>query len=243
MPVLSTQDALNWLGLSSLDNVATDCLQRAEQHVCDFLGWEFICQQSITEYLPLDQAAPYIQDPIYTVNAGYNRAVPANYYSANILQCRHVPVRPAVAAPVVYEDWTGYFGQMPGSFSGPPLEYGVDYFIKTEEPGISWSGIMVRRTFWWPNVPGSLKLTYTAGFSDAELAGRYSSFKTACLETLGDLYMRAKALGLGHFSDISSESDGGSVSVTYADKVFNCEIPDSAAQRLDRYRYCGELAL
>jgi hypothetical protein len=244
MAVCSTQDALNWLGLSSLDALAADCLQRAEQHVCDHLGWEFISQQSITEYLPLDQATPMVNDPQYIVDSGHQRAIPANYYSNNALQLRHVPVRPLVATPQIYEDWTAYFGQTPGSFpSSGLLTMGVDYFIKTEEPGISWSGQLIRRTFWFPNIPGSVKATYTAGFSDTELSGRYSSIKSAILETLADLYMRAKALGLGHFSDIASESDGGGVSVTYRDKVLNCGIPDRAAQMLERYMFCGEIAL
>lgn len=249
MPVISPQEAQDWLGLTTLDSLAKSLMQRAEQHVCDFLGWEFICQQTIQEFLPLDQATPFIQDPVYTVNSGYNRAVPANYYSANVLQLRHVPLRPQANNITVYEDWTGYFGQMPGSFAAPALEFGVDYFLKVEEPAqngnlpLCWSGQLVRRTFWWPNIPGSIKISYVAGFSDGELAGRYSVFKTACLETLADLYLRAKAVGLGHFSDIKSESDGGGVSVTYADKVLAVEIPDSAALALDKYRYCGEMAL
>ena len=249
MGVINNQEACDWLGVSALDSLALGLMQRAERHVCRHLGWGFICQRSITEFFPLDQATPFISDPVYTVNSGYNRAIPANYYSANVIQIRNVPVRPDSSTMTVLEDWTGYFGQMPGSFAGPPLEYGVDYFMKAEEPAqngnaaLSWSGQLVRRTFWWPNTPGSLKITYTAGFSDAELAGDYSDLKDAVLETLADLYLRAKAVGLGHFSDISSESDGGGVNVQYRDKVFNCGIPDLAASMLERFMFCGEIAL
>lgn len=244
MSVVSVQEAQDWLGLSSLDSLANSLIQRAERHVCRHLGWSFIGQRSVTEYLPLEQALPLVADPPYVVDSQHTRAVPANYYTANVLQLRHIPVRPLLATPVVYEDWTGYFGQPPGSFpSSGLLEYGVDYFIRTEEPGLSWSGQLLRRTYWFPNIPGSVKATYTAGFTDAELASDYSDLKDAVLETLADLYLRAKAVGLGHFSDIKSESDGGGVSVAYADKVLNCGIPDRAAMMLEGFMFCGEIAL
>lgn len=250
MAVCSAQDVQTWLGLSQLDALAQMVWQLGEQHVKDFLGWEFIEQTTVTEYSPLDQAVPLVNDPQYTVNTGHTRAVPANYYTANTIQLRHVPVRPTSANTVIIEDWTGFFGEMPGSF--PPsgtLQFGVDYFFKCEEPAqngnlpLCWSGQLMRRTFWWPNTPGSLQIQYVCGFSPQELAGRYSCFKAACLETIADLYLRAKAVGLGHFSDILSESDGGGVSVTYTPKVLAVEIPDSAALRLQRYTFTGEMAM
>lgn len=250
MSVCSAQDVQTFLGLPALDALALQVWPLGENHVCDFLGWEFIEQQTVTEMSPLDQAMPYLSDPVYVVNANHSRAVPANYYQANVIQLRHVPVRPTAQNTVVVEDWTGFFGEMPGSFpAGGTLQFGVDYFFKLEKPAqngnlpICWSGQLERRTFWWPNTPGSLSVQYVAGFSPQELAGRYSVFKTACLETIADLYLRGKAISLGHFPNIASESDGGGVSVSYVAKALATEIPDSAALKLQKYQFAGEIGL
>lgn len=242
MPAATQQMILDALGLSSMNSQAQRAWDWSERAVCNYLRWGWICEQSVTEYLPLTQQSPLINDPYYVVDSGYQRAVPANYYDSNILQLRHVPVR---SVAELIEDWTGFFGQMSGSFpSSGTLHQGPDFFLKNEEDGLCWSGQLVRRSFWFPNVPGSIKVTYTAGFTDAELQAQYLCFGEAVSIAAQYRYLRMKAVSLGQFPDVASESLGGGASASYRDAfTFGEAIPDAACALLLPYRFCGSMAL
>lgn len=239
--ITTTQDILTWFGLSALDALATAVQQLAEQHVKDHLGWQEIEQRTWTEYLPLRAGQPYVEDPPYVVDSAHVQAIPGVYFQPNVIQLRNIPVRSITS---LWEDPTGYFGQSAGSFAAPPLVSGADYYLKTEQDGLSWSGHLVRRSFSFPAAPGSMKVQYVAGFSAAELAGRWSVFKTAVLATAADLYLRGKAIAIGHFSNIAAESDGGGVSVSYyQNRLAGCPLPDEAVDMLEPYIFYGHMAL
>ena len=210
--ITSSQDIMTWFGLSAMDALATAVQQLAEQHVKDHLGWQEIEQQTWTEYLPLHEGQTYVEDPAYVVNSSHTQAVPGVYFQPNVIQLRNLPVR---SITNFWEAPTGYFGHPAGSFAAPPLPLGEDYYLKLEQDGIGWSGHLVRRSFWFPAAPGSMKIEYVAGFTAAELSGRWSVFKTAVQIAAADLYLRGKAVSLGNFLYISAVCDGGSVSVFY----------------------------
>lgn len=238
--ITTSQDITTWLGIPSMDSLATVCQQLAEQHVKDFLAITEIEQQTWTEYYPVSQESGVIaSDPMYVLSADRTMAVPALYLDPNVIQLRNTPVR---SITNVWEDFTGYYGQGPNAFSGNPLTSGTDFYLKCERDGISFSGSLVRRSIWWMAAPGSVKVQYVAGFTPQELSGRYSGFKTAVLDTAADLYMRGKALSMGHRSEITSESDGDGVNVAYYQaRLRGVEIPDSAADALAPYEYYGDV--
>jgi len=239
--ILSDDDLMAYLGLSSMDSLAKFVQVQAENHVKDFLGWKEIEQNTWTEYYPIHEGYTQTSDPQYVVNNAHTMAVPMLYYQPRVIQLRHIPVR---SITNFWEDPTGFFGQPTGSFSAPALTQGNDYFLKVEEPGISWTGQLVRLWYWFSSMPGSQKVQYVSGFTQPELAGRYSIFKTAIAETAAELYMRGKALSLGHLPNIASESDGGGVSVSYyRNRLGAVGVPDNVAEYLQEYVFYGEHAL
>jgi hypothetical protein len=245
--ITTATDIQTYLDLASLTPLATQAQALAEQHVKDFLGWGEVEQQTWIEYYPQEQGVTNIGDPHYIVASNHQRAIPGFYLADNTIQLRQLPAR---SITEVREDATGYFGQPAGSFgSNTILQQGSDYFLKVENPAIyggqpiSWSGHLVRRTLWFPAI-GSVMVTYVAGFTSGELSGRWQVFKTAVLETAADLYLRAKALAMGHKPDIASEADGGGVSVSYVyNRLANTPVPDVVAAMLQPYMNYGEGAM
>lgn len=85
-------------------------------------------------------------------------------------------------------DPAGNFGFTSGSFgSSTLLTEGTDYFLELDATGLSKSGHLIRNNASWPSRPGSVKVTYVAGFTAAELNADYSFVKEALL-----LEMRSK---------------------------------------------------
>lgn len=246
--ITTSTDLQTYLGLPVLTPLAAQVQSLAEQHVKDFLGWGEVEQQTWVEYYPREQGAAMTGDPQYIVASNHQRAVPGFYFAPNIIQLQQLPVR---SITEVREDATGYFGQAPNAFPATTiLQSGSDYFLKIENPAIyggqpiSWSGHLVRRAFWFPATVGSVMVTYVAGFTAMELSGRWQVFKTAVLETAADLYLRAKALSIGHRPDITNETDGGGVAASYVyNRLLSTPVPDVVAAMLQPYMNYGEAAL
>jgi len=241
--ICATSDVTTYLGLSAMNALSTLVQTLAEDHVKDHLGVQELEQQTWVEYYPLDDA-PVQQpgDPHYVVDSAHQRAIPGFYLAPNVVQLRQLPAR---SISEVCEDPTGYFGQVAGSFGqATVLTAGDDYYLKQEQDGLSWTGHLVRRSFWFPAMAGSVKVTYVAGFTAAELAGRWSVFKTACLETIGDLYLRAGSLAGGQKADLASEAIGGGVNMSYfQNNLSGLTVPDRVAEMLQPFVNYGEMAL
>ncbi|HEV3006478.1 MAG TPA: hypothetical protein VGX78_18555 [Pirellulales bacterium] len=243
MSICTASDVTAYLGLPAMNALASLVQTLAEGHVKDHLGVQELEQQTWVEFYPLDHAhANQPGDPHYIVDSAHRRAVPGFYLAPNIVQLRQLPVR---SITEVREDATGYFGQVAGSFGAATvLVAGSDYYLKQEQSGLSWTGHLVRRSFWFPAIAGSVMVTYVSGFTAAEFAGRWSVFKTACLETIGDLYLRAKALAGGQKADLGGEAIGGGVNMTYLqNNLSGATVPDRVAELLQPFVNYGAMAL
>lgn len=108
-------------------------------------------------------------------------------------------------------------GQAAGAFgSATLLTAGVDYYLDMDESGLSRSGRLVRIAGGWPAQPRTVRVSYFAGFSAAELDGPYSDLKGAILDEVCHRFQIAKSRpGSGGTGLIQSESIGGEYSVTY----------------------------
>jgi hypothetical protein len=244
-------DVATFLGLPAgpLNNLAAQCQQLAEQHVKDHLGTQGIEQDTYVEYYPQQhQQSVQEGDPHYILNRSGTMAVPAYFLAQNLIQLRQFAVRSITEAR---EDASGFFGQVAGSFGANTiLTSGNDYFLHLEQATlaggqpISWSGLMERRAFWWPSVAGSLKITYVAGLTAAELNGRWSVFKTACLEEIADLYIRALTIAGGQHADLESQTLGGGASTAFLDNhESGLPVCDKAAAILQPWIGYAEMAL
>lgn len=127
-----------------------------------------------------------------------------NTRTSDVLQLRHLPVR---GAPTVYEERGALAGQKSGSFaSDTQLTAGTQFWLDASEDDgdgtlLSRSGHILRRGSSWPDEMGSVKVTYTGGYSATEFAGTASSnvdvtdIATACKLLMQKMYQTVKATG------------------------------------------------
>jgi len=131
-------------------------------------------------------------------------------------------------------------GQGSGDFGDETqLTAGVDYFLDADDEGLSRSGQLIHLGSGWPRRARTVRATYFAGFTAAELDGAYSDVKLAVLDEVALRFRQAKsrqgadAVGTG---SIRSESIGGEYSVTYAPaEVESPGLSADARQRLAPY--------
>lgn len=94
------------------------------------------------------------------------------------LQLQHIPIRSSTA-PQVFVDYDGRSGEQNGSFAdATELTLGTDFWpsyelIDSDSNKVCKSGIL-RSEGRWPGTPGSVKVIYTAGYTQTELRGQDS---------------------------------------------------------------------
>lgn len=112
----------------------------------------------------------------WDVNASHTRAIFETRRDLHkYLQLARIPVR-SVSAVLV--DPAARFGQQSGDFgNGTSWEAGEDYAVEWDEDGVSRSGMLIA-TGAWPSAPGTVKVTYRAGYSPLEFAGQATANET-----------------------------------------------------------------
>ena len=127
-----------------------------------------------------------------------------NTRTSDVLQLHHLPVR---GTPTIYEDRGALAGQKAGSFAaGTALVSGTNFWMDASEEDddgtlLSRSGQVIRRGSVWPTELGSVKVTYTAGYSATEFAGTATSgvdvsdIAVACKLLMQKMYQTIKATG------------------------------------------------
>jgi len=135
------------------------------------------------------------------------------------LQVEHVPLRSITTLLV---DYDGRAGTQASSFSAAAWTEGSDYwanFDSVDSAGVSVcrDGI-IRSEGRWPARPGSVKVTYVAGYTDAEFRGQVAGLDaTSILEVVVEEAARKfhliwnrtrKRFGAGFAGPLTSESMG-----------------------------------
>lgn len=191
--------------------------------------------------------------------------------ASSILQLRHMPVRRVTEIVV---DENAYGGQAPDAFTAgngaEVLTAGVDYFVKfsilpatiggqnglSASDGFCKSAMVQGISRRWPCEPGSVRVTYTAGYTENELRGQGSyhtagQIKKATIDTLvanfKELIAQAKQVASSragsfvseNFGDYSYSLDAASLAMT----SFAMTIPASAHQNLQDHRNIGVLGM
>lgn len=142
--------------------------RRVERLVKDFVGYD-VEQATKVEILPPADVTAGLYDPL----VGYG-AAGADLYGSEILHLRHWPVRSITS--VAYDP--------SGQFAGGQSTYdATSYRLEISSPGLSTSGRLVNLGG-WPLEPGTLKVTYVAGWSADELGDVASVFQTAVLQAV-----------------------------------------------------------
>jgi hypothetical protein len=193
--ICSRAEILTYLGMtnpSDTELAQLDMLRRtSEAEVKAYIDQE-IEQATYTEYLPSSNAkSPNWNEGVGGWERFGNQAiqVPQSDY---LLQLTNVPVRTVTS---VYQTTLGYSGYGPEPFDASHLlTPGTHYWVDEKQPGISYSGLMGRLNGAWPYVARSVKVTYVAGYSEAELNGTattgidVSEIKAAVLMAIKDSF-------------------------------------------------------
>jgi hypothetical protein len=110
-----------------------------------------------------------------------------------IILCRQTPVRQVVS---IYESF------LPEVFVASNILDPTGYYLDIDEPAqalngnlpLCRSGAVVRFYGVWGVIPRSIQITYQAGYTAAELAGRYCEIKDAVILTVARCFRRYQAL-------------------------------------------------
>lgn len=159
--IISERILAEYLGLTS-SNVLVGLAAIFAERACDaYVGFP-LHQTTATEFYPAFnhfEADQFVDvDPVQYLRA------------TERLRLLRRPVKAVDIA--VYEDVGAFMGQRSGSFdSSTLLTLGTHYVLDLDVPGCSKSGNLIRLGGSWPQQEGSIKVTYTAGFSSTELDG------------------------------------------------------------------------
>lgn len=247
-------------------------LPAAEDAVIGHLGYDPV-QRVATEYYPRqDPGGGYITGgSLWDVDAGhrvaqmYQAGGTATLYPT--LQLERLPLR---SITDLWIDYDGKHGQASGAFPESSKKVqGQDYWGEFDQANYGPTGCIFSASA-WPREPGTVKVTYRAGYSPDELAGRASStstesdgtintarvnasaIKRACLMTLTTAMQKWAAqkkqetgwvpggLSSEKLGDYSY-SVGGASAATIAGMVV--EIPAPAAELLEPFRHWGQMRL
>ena len=176
MAIVPTADYETFVGASSGDTLIGLLEKPLEQAIRAYLGYDPV-QSTRTEYYPLRKIGNHRHRRSYWELHG-DRAVlaPAGGQDhLTRLQLRHLPIRGGTN-PIVYEDAGAEFGEASGAFgASTQLTWGTEFWADWRgddgagEP-VSYSGALVRDGA-WQRQPGSIKVTYIAGYTADELDG------------------------------------------------------------------------
>ena len=242
MAILNNAEILAWLGkggdaTEAELNLLAMLRPMVERAVKRRVGYA-IEQATYTHYLPEDRRRGFKDPELHYEDVKDDRAIAVaggTVAEAADLQLPELPVR-SVAS--VYEDVSADGGQGVSDFPASTLlTAGVDYYLDYTTSGLSKSGHLVKCSSAWPAKPRTVKVTYTAGYTHAELTdGIAADIKLACLVTIQHYWARRGADG---GRTIKSESIGD-YSVTFAGNA-SVALPTEAKRLLQPFRSYGDL--
>ena len=206
-------DVREYLGLSSLNAALAEFYHRTvEAAVRRYVGHGIAQNTYTNEYHRRGRIGPsgsgaYVQVDSEVLDVGM---LESGSVDGHILQLDNSFVR---SITEIREDSNGRFGQGSGFGSGTTLSSGSDYYLELDSTGICKSGRVIRHYRNWCNEPGSIRVTYVAGLTSAELDNEYSFVKMAILHDIQDamesnLARRSEAGVVKkktYFGDVSTE--------------------------------------
>lgn len=219
------------------------------------IGYD-ITQQTTTEFLPQSNGE---RPPLeFGIDVGWDRiggvVMPRSRMdpSQGVLTVSRLPVRSVTS---VYENivaWTtgATNGNWPASSLLPITAYRADM----AEENLCKNGRIYRTVGSWPTVPRTVKITYVAGYTQAEIDTTQSDLKLAELETLGWWWGKAmrrsnsvKTMGLA-FTQVgirdfsASVADPSQISSNpgvWANNVLSPEALNILGRRVNMARFLG----
>jgi hypothetical protein len=197
MALTSTDEVLTFMGLPTASERRTVEVALADllvpiacNLVKEYVGYE-IEFGTFIEYHPDAQVAPVEDELIDGWEVIGGRVVPRGprgHKARAVIQLTNLPVRQIDSIYEAPDSWDNY---PPTWASGTLLTEGTHYRVDYDNesfPGVdatytrmSKTGFLIRRVGIWTPVARSVKVTYKAGYTSDELAGRFSRFRMAAI--------------------------------------------------------------
>lgn len=183
MSIASLAEARSWLGLTAPYDandtfIINVLLASVDRVFADYLGYS-ISEATRTEYYPprvnLTQRDNLVEG---YERSGTNKVVPIDRYrnERRVICLRHLPVTAIVS---VYENPDAW-NTDPPTFDNL-LTAGDDYALDIDQENASQTGFLIRNTGPWTAGERCVKVTYTAGYTAAQLGDAYAQLKYAFL--------------------------------------------------------------
>jgi len=177
MAIVGIDEVLLELGITSTATaeevaVVAGAIKNAEGAVKRFLRYDPE-SGTHTQYLPMTNKQLRVTEQVWESQG--SEAILREYGTgwSTELQVQHIPIRSITS---LYVDYDGRSGARAGSFAASTLKTaGTDYWANWDGPDSDGNkycldGIL-RSEGLWPEKPGCVKVTYTAGYSSDELNG------------------------------------------------------------------------
>jgi len=116
----------------------------------------------------------------------------------------------------VYEDYSATFGSSGDFAASTEITEGTDFYLELDEAGMSKSGRLIRENRGWSTRPGTIKITYTAGFAPSELSDEYAFVKHAILREMSEKLDMARVQQNGGAGRLKKETIFGDIQREYA---------------------------
>lgn len=144
----------------------------------------------------------------------------------------------------LFEDFDAKAGASGDFAAATELTEDTDFYGDWDESGLSRSGHLIKQAGGWSTEPRTIKVTYNAGFTAAELDGEYLDIKWAIMEETAMRFNAAKSRqgSDGAPGPIKSERIGR-YAVTYDTRqVQTMSLSESTMERLNPYVAFGVIA-
>lgn len=244
--IAQTNDCLEYLGLSQPDGddytLVARLKDRVENQIRKFVR-HGVTQATYTHLLPSSPIIGNESIDTYVEITGGRVSLGRGRYGADVLQLPQMFVRSITS---VYEDVNAKAGQGSNDFPAATLlTAGTEYWLDVDETGLSRSGFLIREAGTWSRRPRTIKVTYVAGLTAAELESDYSDIKDLICEEVQMRFQRAKSMQgtAGAGGRIKSESIGGEYSVSYDTGVMTTGsgLMAETEAKLDPYVFWGTI--
>ena len=176
MAIVTSADVLLQLGIttptSAQNSIIAASIKWAEASVRRYLKYDPVYRQR-TEYYPTSDHLTNREVSIWEANENSAYLRYQQNGVSNELLLKHLPIR---SIDALFIDYDGRFGTKANAFSNDTLKVsGEDYWARfdgVDDDGnpVCRDGILLSHGL-WPSEPGSIKIVYTAGYTEAELSG------------------------------------------------------------------------
>lgn len=252
MVITSVADILTYLGLNATATDAQRGLHAliaplAEDTLKTYAGFS-IEQAEYVHFLPSHDG--FFDGESVSLDVVNNRVTFDSDGDSDVL---FLPERPVRSISELKEDLAAYNGQGVGDFgAATQLAAGTDFYLDYTTSDVSWTGMVKKITGTWPASRRTVKVTYTAGFTAAELdagtirgpgGSSIRQLKYAAIMAVAAAFIEAtkhQPNAVGSVGAAKSERLAD-YSITYADEsvrnyAMTMQLPPKAKELVDPFR-------